>query len=222
MRILSYITMISFITCMVMTGCSSDDVNDSMTLYDLVTFEGNTEKAAVFSLQKDGDSPMIELTAIGRRVDTAQVKPGQRLFLSYIPESGLPYTSGMVTLRGLSLINYAKIETGAITDWDKTPVYMNSMWRTGVYLNLECRIDYTTDEGRRFMLVADETTIDDFEPQLYVVHDLDQLPQNFTRRIYASWDMSDVWNRPGCHGVKVHIRDSNRNITSMTFNKKQN
>lgn len=220
MKVLVHIAILC-VTVLSLSGCGSDEVNDTMTLYDLVTFEGNTEKAAMFSMRKNGDSPLIELTAPGRRVDTAQVKQGTRLLMAYVPESGLPYTSGPVTLRGLSLINSAPVQTGKPDRWNATPVYMNSMWRTGTYLNMECLVDYTSQTGRRFMLVADETTVNDSEPQLYVVHDLGTLPENFTRRIYASWDMAEVWNRPGCRGVKVHIRDSNRGITSMTFNKQQ-
>ena len=217
------VTSIMALLVMLMCGCGNDgEFNDSMTLYDLVTFEGNTPKAAVFSMQKDGDSPMIELTVAGRNLDTTQVKRGQRLLMSYIPESGEPYTSGTVTLRSLSLINYDSIQIAATDRWDANSVYMTAMWRTGIYLNLECRLDYTTEQGRRFMLVADPSTVNDPVPQLYVVHDLGQLPENFTRRTYASWNMAEVWNRPGCQGVKVHIRDSNRGITSMTFNKKEN
>lgn len=107
---------------------------------------------------------------------------------------------------------------GGTDGWDATPVYVNSLWRSGTYINLECKLDYA-DDKRRFYLALDEATAAEPVPDLYIVHDMGTLPPNFGRRIYASWDISAVWDVPECQGVTVHVNDSNRDLRPVVFMK---
>lgn len=199
-------------------GCSSDEPTDSVTLYDIVTFEGDSDHGARFSFRKNGDSPLVELVAAGRRLNSEAVAEGDRVLIAYTPVSGEAYRSGDIELKGVSLINGGDMRRGGTDGWDATPVYVNSLWRSGTYINLECKLDYA-DDKRRFYLALDEATAAEPVPDLYIVHDMGTLPPNFGRRIYASWDISAVWDVPECQGVTVHVNDSNRDLRPVVFMK---
>lgn len=199
-------------------GCTSDQPSESVTLYDIVTFDGDSDQGACFSFRKNGDSPLVELVAAGQALGRESVAAGDRVLIAYIPASGEAYRSGEIELKGISLINSGSVRRGDIDGWNATPVYVHSLWRSGTYVNLECKLDYA-GESRRFYLALDEATADDPVPALYIVHDMGSLPPNFGRRIYASWDISELWDLPGCRGVTVYVNDSNRDMGSVTFMK---
>ncbi|MDE6490913.1 MAG: hypothetical protein K2L49_07115 [Muribaculaceae bacterium] len=213
-----YRILTAVIAIVMMWGCSSEDPSESVTLYDIVVFDGNVDGSACFSFRKNGDSPLIELVAPGRVLESESVNTGDRILIAYIPVSGEAYRSGDIDLKSVALINSDRLREGDVAGWDATPVYVQSIWRSGVYINLECKLDYA-DAKRSFYLVLDRSTAGNPVPELYIVHDMGELPPNFARRIYASWDISDVWDSPDCRGVKVYVNDSNRDIGSVTFMK---
>lgn len=198
-------------------SCGGDEPAAQMVLADIVTFEGYRSERPVFTMRKEGDSPLITLTGHSGRL-SQDLEDGQRVLLRYLPANGEAYSSGDVAVRSVVRINYDKLRKGPLDGWDADPVYMLALWRTGQYLNLECTVEYS-DESRRFFLLVDEPTIADPVPQLYLMHDMGDAPANFSRHIYASWDMSALWNTDGCLGVTVNINDSNRGIRRMTFMK---
>lgn len=206
----------------VATSCGDDDTfNDHATLYDIVTFVDNTESGAKFTLQQSGDSPLITLLARGTTLDKESIEPGKRVFIGYIPASGEPYTSGDITLIGASAINNDVLRIApldSVPSWDNDPIYLNSIWRTGKYINIYCRVSYS-DEKRAFILLVDKATYDDAVPQLYLVHNLLGEPQSFTRRAYLSVDISALWDKESCQGVTIHLNDSNLPQNTYTFNK---
>ena len=212
-RIISYVypAVAAFLLC----GCGDDQPAAIMTLTDIVTFEGYRSGQPVFTLQKNGDSPLVTLTGTTGHLSQT-FSDGERLLLRYLPQNGEAYTSGPVAVYGTGRINYDKLRTGAVDGWDADPVYMYALWRTGPYLNMECGVEYS-DTPRLFFLILDETTAGDDIPQLYLMHDMGDAPDRFSRRIYASWDIGALWNLESCRGVTVHLRDSNRDIREMTF-----
>ncbi len=204
------------------TSCSDDEsYNDHATLYDIVTFEGNTDSGAQFTLLRQDDAPAVSLLARGTKVDTETIEPEKRVFIGYIPASGEPYTSGDITLTGASAINNDVLRISSLDSipaWDSDPIYLNSIWRTGNFINIYCRVSYS-DEKRAFILMVDRATRDDAIPQLYLVHNLLGEPQSFTRRAYLSVDISSLWSETSCHGVTVHLNDSNLPQNTYTFYK---
>lgn len=212
-RMVSYT--VTAIASLLLCGCSGDEPAAPMTLTDIVTFEGYSADQPVFTLQKNGDSPLVTLTATtGQLAQTFEA--GDRLLLRYLPQNGEAYTSGPVAVRGTARINYDQLRKGSVDGWDADPVYMYALWRTGPYLNIECGLEYS-DTPRLFFLILDETTAGDDIPQLYLMHDMGDAPDCFSRRIYASWNIGALWNLESCRGVTVHLRDSNREIREMTF-----
>lgn len=210
------------LTAALFPACSDDGpYNDNAELADIVTYSGNTQSGAVFTFQRQDDSPEITLTASGKHVDENSFNAGSRVLISYYAANGEPYTSGAITLTGIAAINNDTLRSGdaeKLTGWDADAIYLNSIWRSGKYINIYFRADQS-DEKRRFSLMLDETTRGDEIPQLYLVHDMLGQPDNFTRRAYASFDISRIWNDDSCKGVDIHINDSNLKKDKYSFTK---
>lgn len=204
------------------TSCGDDEaLNDAATLYDIVTFDGNTDVGARFSQQRQNDAPTAILLARGVTADTAELKPGKRVFIGYIPASGEPYTSGDITLTGASAINNDVLRISSLDSvpaWDNDPIYLNSIWRTGKYININCRVSHS-DTKRAFILMVDRETRGDAVPQLYLVHNLLGESQSYTRRAYLSVDISSLWDEESCKGVTIHLNDSNLPQNTYSFYK---
>ena len=196
----------------VATSCGdSGPYSDKIALYDIVTFDGQTDQGAKFSFQQVDDSPVIELLAPGVVFDEQKVRKNQRLLIGYYPASGKAYESGEIDFFGYSQVyhNEAVISTDKqIVGWDKTPVYLNSMWRSGNFLNMNLLIDHS-NQTRRMELLVDQSTLNDPMPHIYFAHDLLGSPENYGVQMYATFDLSRVWNLETCEGVIVHINDSN-------------
>lgn len=208
-----------------LTSCSiNEDTVDGpvdKTLYDIVTFDGNVDGHARFSFQQVNDSPLINLVAQGE-LQSDDLKEGARLYIIYIPESGLPYTSGNITLRGAAFINSGQVVEQEMNDdmslWNRDKVYVYSLWRSGNYINLHCRLTYSS-EPRTFRLTVDPATIGNDYPDLYIHHEMASPTDNHDRGYYASWDMSPVWVLPSTLGVTIHVANSNLPQTTFTFSK---
>lgn len=193
--------------------------NDQATLYDIVTFDGNSPAGAKFSFCQYDDSPQINLLAPGISIEANDIIPGKRLLIGYCPTSGVPYQSGDITLEAYSPINQDTVKIvphNKVNGWDTHAIYLNSVWRAGQYLNLHLLLDHA-DEPRRFEMIADQSTINDEMPHLYLAHDMHNCPENYTRRTYASFDLRPIWQLGTCRGIIVHINDRNHKNKVYTY-----
>ncbi len=215
-------TLLLLITSMIISSCGDDGpYNDQAALYDIVTFEGNSSNGASFSFQRRDDSPLINLFAKGVNVNGESVKQHDRMLIGYYPESGKAYTSGNISLISITLVNQDTLRTASmdkISGWNADAIFLNSLWRSGKYINMYIRVDYST-EKRDFSLTMDEATQNDEYPHLYLVHNLLEAPNSFLRRAYASFDISSIWNSEHCKGVIIHLNDSNLKQETYTFSK---
>lgn len=207
-----------------LTSCDDDEdvpVYPNDSFYDIVTFIGHSKGNAVFELQKDGDSEPVRLTATGFSLDTTSIKVDTRLLLGYVPKSGIAYQTDEITVTGIGSIFNDKVRSVDMTtlpDWDKNEIYLFSLWRTGKYINLFCQLTYTVNNAA-FGLLADEMTLDNEYPDLYLVYEMDSSPESYNKNFYASIDISDVWNRSTCRGVTIHLNNSNLGEDTFTFSK---
>ncbi len=204
-------------------SCSGDEppYNDSAELYDIVTYLEANANGTVFTFQKQDDSPLITLFAPGKWLDSSIFKTGCRMLIGYYPANGEPYQSGNINLSVVSVINNGVLKTGdteKIGNWDNDAIFLNSIWRSGSYINIYFRVEQSA-EKRRFLLMMDEATSQDEYPQLYLVHDMLGQPENYTRRAYASFDISELWDKSDCRGVTIHVNDSNLETDTYTFTK---
>lgn len=192
-----------------------------MQLWDIVTYEGtNSDGGSRFSFRQIDDSPLVTLTSTA---SISGVEEGQRLSLRYIPESGEAYTSGPVTL-----LSAAKITQGAVsTDWkedyeawNRDKVYVNSMWRSGQWLNLNIRLTYDK-EPRTFLLAerpgGETQTASDGTADIWLVHIMASETERHDRAYLSSFDIGAIWNRPGLREMRVHVANSNLDKDIFTF-----
>lgn len=193
-----------------------------LMLTDIVTYDGETDNGLSFSFQQIDDSPLVSLTASGIRFkESDSISPGQRMVIYYHPLSGVAYKSGEIELVGASPITSGKLASGHIADfpeWNRDRVYVYSMWRTGQYMNLHCRLTYST-VPRTFALMVDSASINDSIPQLYVLHQLADPTDYHDREYYVSWDMDALWKRQSVKGVDIHVANSNMPQKLFTFRK---
>ncbi len=215
-----------FLILLLTTAGASDNGHDGpvdIIYWDIATFEGNTGSSASFTVRQINDSP--EATLIADRTipipEDGDDPTGKRMYISYIPESNRPYTSGRVTLRSASVINQSPMRIESLEkypDWARDRVFLYSAWRTGKYINLHVSLTYDR-EPRTFCIVADPETVSSAYPDLYLVHIMAQPTDYHERRYYASFDISEIWDKPTVMGVNLHLSNSNLDKQIFTFHK---
>lgn len=205
-------------------GCMNHDTEDGPVkryLTDIVTYEGdNGQGGTRFTFQKADDSPLITLDWQGR-LQADGLNRGTRLLIQYYPLSGQPYQSGDVELRGAARITcdtIMQVNMSKHPDWQRDRVYVYSLWRTGRWLNMHCRLPYSP-EPRTFTLGVEDSTLYQEFPQVYIIHQLDSVAPRHDREYYVSWDIGPVWNNSTIHGLDVHVANSNMPQTIFPFRK---
>ena len=195
------------------TSCCDDEeiTEHTPALYDIVELASQNGSGSVFHLYKpDADEPVV-LTTSTPAVDLALVDEGECLLMSYIPESGVPYTSGPIEFRSYGLITNAtlkKIKPENLDGWDADAVFLFSLWRAGDKICMRVKLDYST-EPRLFALCVDESTLGEPYPTAYLYHSRRGAEPNFSRQYYAAFDVSELWKIEGCKGVEIKVNNSN-------------
>lgn len=206
-------------TAMLTTGCREEGPEQvEATLYDIVCLSEVTKQYTRFTLTKPGNDDVITYSINGA-LDTTHVKIGERLMLAYRTNNQAPYTSGFITPIGYSLITNDTITAGYIddiTDWNRDPVYLTSVWLSQHYLNLRARLPYDT-RPRLLTVMIDSLTIDNDYPDCYLIHRLDEPVNTFDRSYYMSFDVSTLFELPDCRGFNLILNNSNMPIDTYTF-----
>lgn len=193
-----------------MTSCDDDEYYEyGNSSFDMVTYAGNGTAGDSYINYPVNDIAPVTLIDAATNASSTGLKSGTRLLLNYAVNSRNSDGSLNIT---------AKSYTKAITDTLRyvpgtTPVPMdsvslNSIWRTGRYINIYCRVKYT-ETARVMALVADYRTIRNDTVHCYLMHNMMDATAYFWRRCYASYDISSVWNLQSCKTVRIHIDDVN-------------
>ncbi len=193
-----------------MTSCGDDEYYEyGNSSFDMVTYAGNGTAGDSYINYPVNDIAPVTLIDAATNASSAGLKSGTRLLLNYAVNSRNSDGSLNIT---------AKSYTKAITDTLRyvpgtTPIPMdsvslNSIWRTGRYINIYCRVKYT-ETARVMALVADYRTIRNDTVHCYLMHNMMDATAYFWRRCYASYDISSVWNLQSCKTVRIHIDDVN-------------
>lgn len=196
---------------MAVQGCADNDddgAHRQATLYDIVELTSTDAAGSTFTLWRPDADEAVTLRA-GSRV--SGVSAGDCLFLAYTPLSGKAYTSGDITIQAQGYVNNSQLKkstTEKLEGWDSEPVYLMSLWRAGNKICMRLRMTYD-EHARLFALVADETTLDDEYPTACLFHQRINHDDNFARQYYAAFDVSALWSRPGCRGLRVRVNNSN-------------
>lgn len=215
--------LVSLMALLAAVSCVNSDTIDgevSVTTWDIATFHGNIDGLSTFAVSPGGDSPEATLTSV-THVDEEKISAGSRVYIAYIPQARDPYVSCDINLLSISSITDSEVKSETFDPaggWDADPVYIITLWRTGRYINVYCRLPYYK-EPRRFSLIADASTVKSARPQLYLEHALPEEVNSFSRAYYASFDISDVWDLPSTEAVDIHVNNSNLPVTLYTFSK---
>lgn len=206
-------------------ACSSKENNGGGvpddTLYDIVTLDPASASAqgSVFTFRRWGDSPLITLVS-PLKVDSKVVKPGERLMIAYTPAEG----NSVDHSGGIDLYAYMTVLNGSVSiatdvetaSWSTESLNIYSLWPSGNYINIHSglRID---QPPVKFEIVADEATVDDAMPDLYVLYKAGDGNEGNLVNYYASFDISEVLERPNCQGVNIYAANSYGTTRKWTF-----
>jgi|GEM_PF-185186 len=195
-------------------SCGNDDeaAEHFPTLYDVVELASQDDvNGSVFTLYRpDADDP-VTLTSSQAAVNLSVVKPGESLFLAYVPHSHEPYTSGEITVVNYGTVNNSTIKKSApekLEGWDSEPVFLMSHWRAGNKICMRLKMTYDPNP-RLFALVVDESTLGDDYPTAYLFNRRSDDTPGFSRQYYAAFDVSAMWQTVPCKGLKVRVNNSN-------------
>ena len=75
----------------ILASCSDKPKNDYYPedmMVDIATYVSSSDNGSVFTLRKDGDSPLVTLTST-RVINENMFKPNTRVLIQYVPESGV-------------------------------------------------------------------------------------------------------------------------------------
>ena len=210
------------------SGINSNNNNipsiDETTMTDIVTFVGNpvsNNSNAVFQFQEKNDSRMTTLLAKNIAIDTTTTKVNTRMLLYYTPESGMHNIDDLITVKNAYSVYNDSIRTGDISkipNMEMNPIFVEILQRSGTYINIQCGLTYVI-EPLQFMLMVDATTIDNEMPDVYLTYKKDNNKTATYKSFIASIDIANLWNRPSCKGITIHVNDSNFGNNKVEFKK---
>lgn len=208
---------------LLISGCDSSNPGDdgNFMALNLVTYQGTAPNGVTTLTYRElDDSPLVTLTCDW--TPDRELAPGTRLVIMYTTDT--PNQSGHVTLR------QAALTYGGALEWaDNAPdmstsgsVYMNALWRSGSYVNLDALMQYSSG-ARAVRLTVDKSTLESGCPVLYLTVDnpADQTAV-FNCQTYSSWDVDTLWSRPDVTQLKIKLKDANRSINEVSFTKNSN
>jgi len=180
--------------------------------YDYVTLVTTGKSSTTFSMQVSAESELLTFVANTSLADIQTLKAGDRLIIAYKPIDGIgsELKSGQINLYGYRLLNSTEqlLQTPNQDDFAQmlsVPVEMNTLFRTGQYINTQLEIyGQRAVDPSKFILVLDPSTYNDEYPslELFIEPGPDNVGENrFT--YYGSFDISQLWNRQSCKGVRI-------------------
>lgn len=194
------------------TACSDDDYYHYGDFrYDMVTYMGRdkTSGSDIYINYPANDNPATTLIdpSASASASSSDIAVGDRGLLNYVVDSRNNYNSLNITVRGFTqAITDSLRYTHNIESLAMDSIRLNSIWRTGEYINMYCRVKYT-DNVRLLALVMDYDTWHQDTVHCYMSHNMMGAQAYFWRRCYMSFNISSVWNLQSCRVVRVHLND---------------
>lgn len=194
-------------------SCNKDDNKGpwgEQNYVDFVTVESLSQNGASFTFRKENDSPLVTLTS-SQSFNTSMVKPGERIVMNYIPESGNRYESGSV--RVLEAVSpegkgqEVEAKTSDETDkWASDRVSMFFLQRSGMYVNMIFTA-MTVQDPKECALYVDSETIGTDTPTLHLVFEAGSPAMGTDYYFYASYSIAELWNNPQTKKIRVYYPD---------------
>ena len=189
-----------------MTACdASPDLATEQRRYDMVTYMGYHDGEAAWQFIRPGDEGVDNMVAT--MDEPTDIRPGQRVLLSYSVETALP----RITVWGYTYGNVAsdslRVNVKPVEEYAKQPIKLGALWRTGNYINLRCEVEYT-DKVRALYMMADRATLDHDTIDVHLIHDLIAATNTyFWRTCYGSFYAGAAFSRSRCKAIRVHVND---------------
>ncbi|MBR5102322.1 MAG: hypothetical protein IK092_04300 [Muribaculaceae bacterium] len=207
-------------------SCDDDEAPEYMTTYenyrtDIVTYEGSKSQTAQFTYWGRGDSTAISITA--NDCTPQETKIGERVLLRYrITEQTCDHWNAQAYNCSKILSDSLRVNIADLDNYKTWRVRLNSLWRTGDYINLNCQLEYT-GEKRAFYLMVDKNTVKADTAHCYLIHDLlDAHDIYFWRDCIASFYVGQLWKVSPCNTLCIHVNDVNfPQVKQYYFNRKQ-
>lgn len=165
-----------------------------------VTLASKSDDGCTFTYY-DANDNMYTLTST-YKINATTVNPGHRLILAYNCNWGTADKSGAVDVLGAYNVINGTLQVGSSVQLS-TPQYQVYPTQTGPYLNIEARVP-VVDAPKTYKVIMDESTIDSEYPTVNLVFESDKEPEGTYKDIYASFDMSSIWNNTQYKGYRLN------------------
>lgn len=219
------------LSAIAVTSCSdSDSQQPDVYCTALVTYErstpapeGSDDNTATSYFTYYGENDAMPTTLTAKANMPSSMKQGQRCILSFIPNDfANPTATGMVELVRCLNVSTTTMQTAPAATAQAANAPINLLYtkgepqikRTGPYINIEAYMPYVED--RTYTIVADENSMQNAIPDLYLTTTASQPVHGITNTSIGSIDIQSIWRRLDIDGVRIHINNSNPNYPDQT------
>lgn len=164
-----------------------------------VTLASKSDDGSSYTYYDAQDNPFTLTTTL--KINNTDIKPGHRLILAYNCNWGYADKSGAVDALNVYNIINGTLSTGPSTQLT-SPQYYVEPSQTGPYLNVQARVS-VINQPKSYRVVMDETTVDSNWPTVYLFFESDNEGDGAIKEIYASFDMSAIWNNDKYDGYTL-------------------
>ena len=208
----TYGWLLALVAMTLLSACS--DENDGSEVYtdfryDLVTYLGQEAGGAVFEYLGQNDSTVV--TLYSNLASQEDLKSGRRVLLNYKVLDRPSANRWNVQVNGYNT-NVAsdslRYNIHPLEDYSMHPIRLQSLWRTGKYINLRCQVEYTGKTRQLYLMMDNDTHYAD-TVHCYLIHDLlgGASDASFWRSCYGSFFVGKVWDLESCRVLRVHVND---------------
>lgn len=215
----------AIVVLLMLAKCSSDVDMPQPTacrFIDIVTLF-NSEKGLKFELQRSADSEIIPLQTQQFLVDTI-IRDGTRMIIHYEAEfSDTSLRPMPVKLLQIGSVAFDTVRSGLEKIIKRLPspqLKMQSIWRTGNYLNLQAKIEYD-GTPRSFAIIADNATLDSPQVDCYIYNVGKPVGENYIdTKIYGSFYIGNLWQLPNLQRLRIYDKGINDKTSFIDIVKK--
>lgn len=179
-----------------------------------VTLTSNTDDGSSFNYY-NVNNQSFTLTS-SRKIPNAAIKVGERLLVAYTCNWGSADKSGSIDLLAYQQIINGTLEVGSSVQLS-TPQYAVYPTQSGPWLDIEARVS-VVNQPKTYKVVMDENTIDSDWPTVYLVFESDKEAEGTYKDVYASFDMSSIWNNSKYNGYTLKAVVTAYTGSSSTWN----
>lgn len=203
-----------------LTSCNDNDGPGRTTYLNFMTLISTGMNGSTLEITTaEGKTALFTCTANFAQSATHTVTPGQRVLVMYeYPDNREQYTSGAINVLAYSTVINGAMEWGA-SGQRTLDVRTEAVTITGSFLNYEGMAMYFQEPGK-MRLVADEATVNDKKPVVYLLYESDNdAAQQTMKTVYASINIAAIWNDAKYDGFVLCIPDVNPRMHEVTFEK---